>query len=244
MKLNFVILPILFIECNSFGFKFHTFLGEKLDEYMKFKNETMYKEILKTLDGQTFRQVSTWADKVKSNIKYQWTKELHYVDVEECGKINNLENYSGGLYKTIEYLKMHSYKNLTAFENLALLIHLTQDLFQPLHSFGAFRGGNDKKILLKRKNQNSKGLKINYHQLFDSFLPEFYIVNNRFSFYNKTFENILEIIQKNVDFCCKKINWNNEVIYLEDYYYYIGGNIYYDNLISLYIKLSEKYINI
>jgi hypothetical protein len=30
MKLNFVILPILFVECNSFGFKFHTFLGERL----------------------------------------------------------------------------------------------------------------------------------------------------------------------------------------------------------------------
>jgi hypothetical protein len=237
---NIVIICNLFTHINSFGFNFHTFLGRTFDDYLQQQNETLYNQVKSELNGMTFENISTWADKIKTNPKYRWTRNLHYIDIEQCGKIVDPERYckNGCIYTTLNYLSTHNYVNLTVYENIGLLVHLLQDIFQPLHACGFYRGGNDKSIILKRKNINSKGRKINYHQLFDSFLPEYFVKNIGYSIQNqKNIVDYKKILQNNLDLCCK-INWNATEIYLENFYDWIGGNNYYNKLIDDYLQLT------
>lgn len=238
---NILIFCNSFTYINGFGFNFHKFLGKTFDIYLEKQNKTMYQDIKSQLNGMTFENMSIWADKVKTNPRYRWTKNLHYIDIEECGKVIDPERYceSGCIYTSLNFLSKHNYANLTKTENVQLLVHLLQDLFQPLHSCGFFRGGNDKNIILKRRNINSKGRKINYHQLFDSFLPEYFTKNKGgYSIKNiKDTIDYVEILQTNLDLCCK-INWNVTEMYLEDFYDSIGGNNYYNKLIDNYLQLT------
>lgn len=231
---------INFVDC--FGFKFHTFLGKSLDRHFENYNKTLYLNILKNLNYSKFENVSTWADRIKTNGKYSWTRELHYIDIEECGQLKNPIKFCerGCILKSLDYLSHNNYANLTTFENWALLLHLTQDLFQPLHSCGFFRGGNDKYFILKRRSKNTKGRKINYHQLFDSFLPEyFFSLQFTYNYHVNTDVNITEILQTNVDLCCR-IDWNQNELYIEDFYNSIDGNNYYYRLINNYLELTTS----
>lgn len=225
---------------DSFGFKFHTFLGNTLDTQFELYNKTLYLNILKDLNGSSFANVSTWADRIKTNRKYSWTRELHYIDIDECGQVKNPVKYCerGCILKSLDYLSHHNYANLSTFENLALLLHLSQDLFQPLHSCGFFRGGNDKQFVLKRRSLNTKGRKINFHQLFDSFLPEYFLKLQLPYNYDTTVNiNITEILQTNVNLCCK-MDWDKNELYLEDFYNSMDGSNYYNTLLNNYLKLS------
>lgn len=243
--MRITVLSNFLILANCFGFRSHNYLGGLLDNYILNINVTVYDKLLTNINGSTIQNVSTWADRVKMNQRFGWTRELHYIDIDDCGKIKDPEIYceKGCIYKTLNYLSKNNYPNLTVFENWALLIHLLQDLFQPLHSFGLFRGGNDKTFRLKRRNCARCNRRVNFHQLFDSFLPEFFIEKQAFVNLKTPEKNITDIIQANVDFICDKIDWNTTEIFLEDYYSYIGGDVYYNILINDYLQFSNYIIN-
>lgn len=93
---------------------------------------------------------SIWADYIKRNPRFRWTSPLHYYDID-----NDPPSYCGYINEYPETKKLHlftgfsrSLKNLTtsecgSFFHFNILLHLLQDLHQPLHLTGKDRGGNE-----------------------------------------------------------------------------------------------------
>jgi hypothetical protein len=123
--------------------------------------------------------VSDWADKVKRNKKYSYTKEWHYIDILKCSNVTPDTISSACNDRCIYSAILQLLKPTISKEDaLKFLIHLAQDINQPMHTYGKDRGGNNFRIkLLKENNRNSS---INAHQLWDTYIPEYY--TNRYSF--------------------------------------------------------------
>lgn len=110
---------------------------------------------------------SIWADYIKRNPRFRWTSPLHYYDID-----NDPPSYCGHINEYPETKKLHlftgfsrSLTNLTgptcgSFFHFNILLHLLQDLHQPLHLTGKDRGGNEFYF-------NMDGKKYNLHKYWD-----------------------------------------------------------------------------
>jgi len=61
----------------------HRITGAIARRYLSADAEAAVKRIL---SGRTLAEVSTWADEIKSNRRYDWAKPLHYANVEPGAK--------------------------------------------------------------------------------------------------------------------------------------------------------------
>lgn len=180
---------LLYINVNCYIAKTHIFLGETLSNVLKsqYKDYTFYKNLKEIVDVSSFGKASIWADQVKRQREYMWSKAHHYIDIsgEKCtdNSLNQkhvreiCENnciYTTFLNITNDMRFNKKWiKNTT--EEIYFLIHYFQDFHQPMHVYGENRGGNDARILL---DYFGKKIKTNYHSLWDKFVPEFYIKTN------------------------------------------------------------------
>lgn len=247
MKIHFVFLFLTTV--SGYSFKIHNYLGN-------LTQESISSETLNNFEGIPLNQVSTWADRIKNkkgNKKYNWLRNLHYIDITKCNiniTENVIKNYcpkNNCIYNTLDYLMFHNFANLSKWENWALTLHLLQDLFQPMHTCGFYRGGNTKKIKLELPNGKSK--KMNIHQLFDLYLPKRYIdmhmgvVGSSASTFNRTLKEMkIIVIQNNLDFCCKYIDWEQNNYNLKNYFELINGSNFYNKLFSGYIYFSKVFL--
>lgn len=216
----------------------HTELNNKLDNYLKMES------------GLTMEKASTWADRVKRQPKYCWSSPLHYININSCfvsdkdiydycKKNDNLCLYNG----ILDYSKP---KDIDEFK---FLIHLTQDLFQPLHIYGPFRGGNEKKVTVHDRFKNGKPRvkKMSMHALWDDYLikkqfkltkPEEYF--NHGLVVNRPIKDYLfEIINNQVKLSCGMVyNFEDDNIYMDAYYHEE-----YSMLINEYLTFMKNIIN-
>lgn len=93
--------------------------------------------------------ISAWADEIKRYNKYQYTKPWHYTDSLDnppyyCAIEPYEYNNGNNLLDKIEEFYNRS-TLLTEFE-FKMFVHMYQDLYQPLHTSGKLRGGNNKKV--------------------------------------------------------------------------------------------------
>ncbi|MCK5781246.1 MAG: S1/P1 nuclease [Flavobacteriales bacterium] len=147
----------------------------KVAEY--YLTDSAKEQIIELLDGESIITVSTFADDIKSDRKYDYTHVWHYVNVDE-GKsyADSKKNPNGDLIlainNSIEVLKNpKSSKEDKAF-NLKMLVHLIGDLHQPLHcGRGSDKGGNDIKLKWFKRGTN-------LHRVWDSDM----INSNKYSF--------------------------------------------------------------
>jgi hypothetical protein len=246
MKIGF----IYFFMATAFGYssKIHSYLGNLTEDAISL-------ETLNNFEGIALNKVSIWADKIKNkkgNTKYNWLKNLHYIDINKCN-INVTEDIikkycpkNNCIYNTLNYLMDNNFANLSKWENWALTLHLLQDLFQPMHTCGFYRGGNTKKIKLELSN--GKFRKINIHQLFDLYLPKMYMEKIYFKEEQEQRKSIslklmkLRLVQNNLDFCCKYINWEQNNYNLQNYFELINGSNFYNKLFSDYIYFSKMFL--
>lgn len=168
--MNIFFLLFLLNSVYSYNYFIHKYLGRN----------TIYNDM-------SLENMSIWADTIKRNSEYLWTRQLHYIDnVLECNENisvickNNciftaILNFTNTLFMT---------KNIESIE-FKLLLHLLQDFNQPLHLYGKFRGGNDLKFVL---NKNNKNITINFHELFDSYLPIYFLEKYNYIPPNNSFE--------------------------------------------------------
>ena len=153
---------ILFISFNYLSFgntdpiwgqTGHRVVGAIADNYLKPSTKRALKKLL---DHESLALVSTYADEIKSDDRYDKFKPWHYVNMPFDSTYEASEkNPEGDLVTGIAYCKSiitddTSSKKDKAFY-LRMLIHLIGDLHQPMHiGLKTDRGGND--ILVEWKS--------------------------------------------------------------------------------------------
>jgi hypothetical protein len=166
-----MLLMLLFLpSCVGYGADMHRYLGVQL-----------YNNIGSSLNitRDDIKQYSVWADIIKRKPQYTWSRPLHYIDMNECGNANigrYCENnciYSAILNETNTIYMERKNNDIT--ESFKFLIHFLQDLFQPMHVYGPYRGGNDFHVTVKMNNSIKK---TNLHYLWDTLFPLYYLRKN------------------------------------------------------------------
>lgn len=234
----------------------HQKLGYILEQNLKRNHLQLYTKLEKYLllePGLTIEEASIWADRMKKRPKYCWTPPMHYVNLfgdstnmksikEYCDKNDGICLYNG-------IIKYQQPKNIEQFK---FLIHLTQDLFQPLHIYGPYKGGNSKKVIVYDKFKNGKQRinKMSMHTLWDDYLikkqfkktkPEYFIKTHK-EILNSTISldnYLLQIFNEHMDLGSNMIyNFSNKNINIPDYY-----NNEYTYLINDYLTFMKYIIN-
>lgn len=170
-------LICLFVLCSQLSFAAdfwgktgHRVVGEVASEQL---NRKARKAITKLLDGQTVAEVSTYADDIKSDDRYDEFYPWHYVNYPldaTYGDVPPAEQ--GDVVKGIQTcMRILQDENRTKADKafyLKMLIHLVGDLHQPLHvGRSEDKGGNDLQVRWFNKGSN-------LHRVWDTHMIEDY----------------------------------------------------------------------
>lgn len=164
------ILMLLPTMSYGYGSEMHRYLGNQVQHQLNITN----------IPFSNLADDSVWADIVKRKPNYAWSRQLHYIDINECN--NNecntnecvIDKYCDNncIYTAIlnetNTLYMEGYNE----ESFKFLLHFLQDLFQPMHVYGPYRGGNDLHIRVIR---NGSVKNTNMHYLWDTIFPVHYL---------------------------------------------------------------------
>lgn len=155
MWFSFFLLPVL-----SFYKEGHSLIGETLDNLL---SENVIANL--NLNG-SLKEMSPWADAIRTNPKFNWAKPLHYITTNtdenhtngECSvNVNAFEGHN--LYSAlVNYTNRISNKETRTEEDLKFFIHFYQDLYQPLHMSSMYRGGNQVSVDFFGRDTNLHGV--------------------------------------------------------------------------------------
>ena len=177
MKIKIIYL-LLFLLTFSFqanaskvwGPTGHRVVGEIAQDYLKPKTKRKLKKLLKK---KSMAFLSTFADEIKSDRKFNEYYSWHYINMPMDSNYTDSEkNPKGDLYTGIETCKkVIKNKNSSDAEKifyLKMLIHFIGDLHQPLHiGLKEDKGGNDFKVQWHYDDTN-------LHSVWDSKMIDFY----------------------------------------------------------------------
>ena len=138
---------------SAWGAQGHRITGQIADSYLTPKARAAIKAIL---GNESLAIASNWADFIKSDTAYKYLYDWHFVDferpyaypemVEFLEHDSNVDAYTKLKFLTEELKK----KNLTAKNKLLylrMLVHIVEDIHQPLHTgHVSDKGGNDVKL--------------------------------------------------------------------------------------------------
>ncbi|MEO8885638.1 MAG: S1/P1 nuclease [Mucilaginibacter sp.] len=158
---------------SAWGNEGHRISGQIADSYLTPKARAAIKKIL---GNESIALASNWADFIKSDDNYKYLSSWHYVDfdrpmsqpemVEFLEHDNNTDAYVK-LKFLITELKKKDLSQSNKLLYLRMLIHITEDLHQPMHTaHSSDKGGNDVKL-------NWFGKPTNLHSVWDSELIDF-----------------------------------------------------------------------
>ena len=158
---------------NAYSFHIHKFLGN-------LTCNILYEKFNLTILKDDCSNSSIWADLVKVTNKYKWTKPYHYISLKTCNlKINDVKNYKEyitiytGLINFTYGLKNDILlQNFTKEEHVKMILHLSQDLFQPLHVYDKDKGGNTYNLI---RNKNNRNKSLSLHEFYDNELPVYFL---------------------------------------------------------------------
>jgi len=180
MKLNLLkklILGIAIVyaplKSMAWGAEGHRIAGQIADSYLTPKARTAIKAIL---GYESIAITSNWADFIKSDPNFSYMSPWHYVDLDTAYTYPELKNFLSQDTKVDAYTKLNfliaelKKKDLSK-ENkllyLRMLIHIVEDVHQPLHvGHTSDKGGNDIKVTWFNTPTN-------LHSVWDSQLIDF-----------------------------------------------------------------------
>ena len=165
---------LLALLCVGWGYEGHRIVGEIAWHYLTPEAKAAVAKLLENEGDGTLSEAATWADRIKSDRKWDWAKPLHYANVAPGAETFDLKRdcpESGCVVSAIiKYRDVLADKKATdakKLEALKFLAHLVGDIHQPLHvSRAKDRGGNDIRVEF---NYN----RTNLHRLWDSGLIRF-----------------------------------------------------------------------
>lgn len=198
------ILPLQSHAADDFwGQTGHRVVGKIADDYLNGKAK---REIKRLLKRKSLAFVSTFADEIKSDKRYNEFYTWHYINMPlDKNYEDSKKNDKGDLVTGIAYCKKIITDEKSSDEDkafyLKLLIHLIGDLHQPMHiGLEEDRGGNDFKVQWHYEDSN-------LHRVWDTEMIDKY---------NMTYSELAE----NADVLSKKqvkaiqegsiIDWVNE----------------------------------
>jgi hypothetical protein len=169
------ILAITYLPLQSmaWGAEGHRICGQIASTYLTPKAR---KAIEAILGNESIAMASNWADFIKSDPDYSYLSSWHYIDFDKVltypemvGYLNQDNNVDA--YTKLQFLIGELKKNNLTKENkllyLRMLIHIAEDVHQPMHVAHADdKGGNDFKV-------NWFNTPTNLHSVWDSQLIDF-----------------------------------------------------------------------
>jgi hypothetical protein len=173
-KLLFVLAVIyLPLQSMAWGTQGHRICGQIASTYLTPKAR---KAIEAILGNESIAMASNWADFIKSDPDYSYLSSWHYIDFDKVytypemvGYLNQDNNVDA--YTKLQFLIGELKRNNLTKENkllyLRMLIHIVEDVHQPMHAAHADdKGGNDIKV-------NWFSTPTNLHSVWDSQLIDF-----------------------------------------------------------------------
>ena len=164
------LLPVFSFGWGVLG---HRIVGQIAESYLTPKARI---EVQKILGNESIAMVSNWADFIKSDKAYSYLYNWHFIDLDKAYTYPELQEYlnkdaSVDAYTKLNFLIGELKKKDLSQENkllyLRMLIHIVEDLHQPLHTGHTDdKGGNDIKV-------NWFTTPTNLHSIWDSQLIEF-----------------------------------------------------------------------
>lgn len=211
MKRIVLFLLVIVFSVNTFandeffwGQTGHRVVGE-----IAYKNLTKKakKNLEKLLTSEGLAMISTYADEIKSDRKYDKYKPWHYVNFKDgdtyaTSKKNPKGDLITGIAKCKEVILNPNSSREDKIFYLKLLVHLVGDLHQPLHIGRAEdRGGNAIKVKWFWSS------KTNLHSVWDTKMIESYNMT-----YSELSSNLNKFSKKQIDAIQKGsvLDWVNE----------------------------------
>lgn len=160
MKTNFLKklalgLAIIYapVQSMAWGTNGHRISGQIAENHLTPKAAAAVKAIL---GNESIAMASNWADFIKSDPAYNYLYNWHFVDFDRPMAYPEMTEYlnhdtNPNAYNKLEFLIGELKKPSTSKENkllyLRMLIHITEDIHQPMHTAHASdKGGNDFKV--------------------------------------------------------------------------------------------------
>ena len=164
MKNLFLVVVAIFLfsfsikpDADIWGATGHRVTGKIAEKHLK---KSVKKKIDKLLKGQSLAFVSTYADQIKSDKKYNKFYSWHYVNMpfhqsyEESDK-NPKGDLITGINHCIQVLKDKNSSDEDKAFYLKMLVHLIGDLHQPMHIGRAEdKGGNTIQVQWFKRGTN------------------------------------------------------------------------------------------
>ena len=130
----------------------HRVAGEIASRHLTAKAR---QNIASILGNESIAMASNWADFIKADSTYDSISVWHYVDIPDSFTYRQVQAYlktdnATDAYTKINFLSAQLKNKQLSKEKklmyLKLLIHIVEDIHQPLHTIETARGGNDIKV--------------------------------------------------------------------------------------------------
>lgn len=161
------------LQSMAWGPQGHRIAGQIADSHLTVKARAAVKAIL---GNESIAIASNWADFIKSDPSYNYLSSWHYVDLDKPYTLPELQDFlkqdtTVDAYTKLNFLIAELKKKNLSKENklvyLHMLIHIVEDVHQPLHvGHTADKGGNDVKVTWFNAPTN-------LHSIWDSQLIDF-----------------------------------------------------------------------
>ncbi len=157
----FVAVCYLPVQSMAWGTNGHRICGQIADSYLTPKAR---KAIQAILGNESIAITSNWADFIKSDPAYGYLYNWHFIDLDKVYTYPELQTYlkadtAVDAYTKMNFLIAELKKPATTKANkllyLRMLIHIVEDVHQPLHTgHTSDKGGNDVKVQWFGKDSN------------------------------------------------------------------------------------------
>jgi hypothetical protein len=137
----------------AWGTEGHRICGQIADSYLTLKAHKAVKSIL---GNESIAMASNWADFIKSDPAYSYLSSWHYIDFDKAYTYPEMQEFllhdtNTDAYTKLNFLIAELKKKDLSKENkvlyLRMLIHIVEDVHQPMHTAHADdKGGNDFKV--------------------------------------------------------------------------------------------------
>ncbi|MCO5935539.1 S1/P1 nuclease [Mucilaginibacter sp. RB4R14] len=161
------------VQAMAWGTNGHRISGQIADSYLNAKARAAIKAILGT---ESLAITSNWADFIKSDPQYNYLYNWHFINMEREYSYPEMQEFLKKDTLTDAYTKINFLVGELKKKNLAknnkrlalrMLIHIIEDIHQPMHTGHlSDKGGNDVKLKWFDKDTN-------LHSIWDSQLIDF-----------------------------------------------------------------------
>ncbi|MCE7055329.1 S1/P1 nuclease [Algoriphagus sp. AGSA1] len=151
-----ILVFLLVTQSFAWGQLGHYLIGYMADKQLK---KSVRKKVEKVLYPMSIARSGTWMDDIKSDHAYDYAYSWHYMTSKSGEYDESIQEKGGNIYVEINRIKSElkagNLESQKETEMLKMLIHLVEDIHQPLHvGTGEDKGGNDVKVQYFGKSTN------------------------------------------------------------------------------------------